>query len=344
MADEINDKIIERQLAILMTNSVAFSSKLYDMFVSSTPMDVEFNIWTSVDTFETITVPNRAKGNIPASYGDGSPEGNVEASYGTMYLDETDGSIYVKTTVTGSDGWRKIMTEVDLTAHDRSSTAHDGTLAKLDGAYSNGIYHTFKVANPVEDLDAVNKGSLDALLGGLDTLRTEDKTDVVTAINEVSEASNFDAGCAVSGISNVYTNYSSLLSTRINENEEYVLTVNAPCVVTLADGTKHSFTEDIEINLINAGVIYGSVYSIYLDLEEDTLTSAPAKIALKAGKFWRQARRPFVLAENDGWLDTGSAPYKFYLVVRDEESGELKEVEKKYVYLGELEQEQDGDD
>ena len=55
MADELDYKIIERQLAILMTNSVAFSSKLYDMFVSSTPMDIEFNVWTAVDEYETIT-------------------------------------------------------------------------------------------------------------------------------------------------------------------------------------------------------------------------------------------------------------------------------------------------
>ena len=99
MADEIDYKIIERQLAILMTNSVAFSSKLYDMFVSSTPMDIEFNVWTSVDEYETITVPNRAKGNIPASYGKGSPEGQVEASYGSIYLDQEDGSVYIKTTM-----------------------------------------------------------------------------------------------------------------------------------------------------------------------------------------------------------------------------------------------------
>ena len=90
MADELDYKIIEKQLAILMTNSVAYASKLYDMFVSSTPMNIEFNVWTGVDTFETITVPNRAKGNIPASYGEGSPEGIISSSYGSIYLDLSD--------------------------------------------------------------------------------------------------------------------------------------------------------------------------------------------------------------------------------------------------------------
>ena len=80
--DDINYNIIQRQLAILMTNSVAFSSKLYDMFVTSTPMDIEFNVWTSTNKFETITVPNRAKGNIPASYGEGSPLFERQTDFG----------------------------------------------------------------------------------------------------------------------------------------------------------------------------------------------------------------------------------------------------------------------
>lgn len=338
--DDINYDIIQRQLAILMTNSVAYSSKMYDMFVSSTPMDIEFNVWTSVDTFETITVPNRAKGNIPASYGEGSPEGSVEASYGSIYIDQSDNSIYIKITDEGSTGWLQLVTSDDLTAHDRSPLAHDGILAKIDGAYANGVYSTFKVADPVDDLDAVNKGSLDTLLGGLDSLTTENKNSVVEAINEVSEASNFDAGCVVSGITNLYTNFAAFLSVYLNENSQYVLELTPPIVVTLPDGTKHTVTETRTANLINSGVLYNRKYCIYLDLDTDSLTSQADSLVIIEGRYKRQARKPYVLAEGDGWLDTGAPPYRFVLIEKDDD-GNLVEVEKNYVYLGELVQKRD---
>lgn len=338
--NEIDYDIIQRQLAILMTNSVAYSSKLYDMFVSTTPMDIEFNVWTSVDHFETITVPNRAKGNIPASYGSGSPEGVVEANYGTMYLDQDDGAVYIKTTLTGNTGWLRIMTEDDLEDHNRNKTSHDGTLAKIDGAYANGIYNTFKVADPVEDLDAVNKGSLDKLLGGLDNLTTESKTDIVGAINEAREASLLDAGCAVDGLSNTYTNYSALLSVILNENSEFVLSLNTPCVLTASDGQKFTITERDELNLINSGVLYNRLYQVYYDLEINELTGKHRGLTIVEGTYRKQARKPFVLAEGDGWFNTSSVPYKFILIERNED-GELIEVEKQYVFLGELEQEPD---
>ena len=338
--DDINYDIIQRQLAILMTNSVAYSSKMYDMFVSSTPMDIEFNVWTSVDTFETITVPNRAKGNIPASYGEGSPEGSVEASYDSIYIDQSDNSIYIKITDEGSTGWLQLVTSDDLTAHDRSPLAHDGILAKIDGAYANGVYSTFKVADPVDDLDAVNKGSLDTLLGGLDSLTTENKNSVVEAINEVSEASNFDAGCVVSGITNLYTNFAAFLSVYLNENSQYVLELTPPIVVTLPDGTKHTITETRTANLINSGVLYNRQYCIYLDLDTDSLTSQANNLVIIEGRYKRQARKPYVLAEGDGWLDTGAPPYRFVLIEKDDD-GNLVEVEKNYVYLGELVQKRD---
>lgn len=340
--DDINYNIIQRQLAILMTNSVAFSSKLYDMFVTSTPMDIEFNVWTSTNKFETITVPNRAKGNIPASYGEGSPDGNVDASYGSIYIDESDNSVYIKVSIEGPDGWLKLMTEADLTAHDRSPLAHDGILAKIDGAYANGVYSTFKVADPVDDLDAVNKGSLDTLLGGLDSLRTENKENVVSAINEVSESTLYDAGCAVSGITNIYSNYASFISISVNENSQFVMEVTPPFILTAPDGTKHTFTERREANLINSGVVYGRHYCIYIDLDPDPITEVTGNIVIIEGRFRRQARKPYVLAEGDGWLDTGAPPYRFILIERNDD-GELVEVEKNYVYIGELEQKRDGE-
>lgn len=347
MADEIDYKIIERQLAILMTNSVAFASKLYDMFVSSTPMDIEFNVWTALDEFETITVPNRAKGNIPASYGNGSPEGEIEASYGTMYLDQEDGSVYIKTTLEGSDGWLKIVTETDLKNHNLSISAHDGVLAKIDGAYANGEANTFIVADAIEGVEhtsdelddeyyAVNKGSLFKLLGGLENLRTEDTTNIVNAINEVSESSNYDVACLVNGVKNTFSNNAASMALDKDEYGEYSLTITAPFVAISPDNKKHTFTDNITVNLVDAGIKDGKIYSIYLDLDPDEFGNI-GKVVISEGSFRRQSRRPYILSEGDGWLDTNSSPYRFILIQKDE-YGKLIEVEKNYAYVGELEQ------
>lgn len=347
MTDEIDYKLIERQLAILMTNSVAFASKLYDMFVSSTPMDVEFNVWTAFDEFETITVPNRAKGNIPANFGSGSPEGVVSSSYGTMYIDQDDGSIYIKTTEDRPNGWLKLVTSNDLSSHNRSKLAHDGVLAKIDGAYSNGVASTFVVADAIDGVEhsteeltdeyyAVNKGSLFKLLGGLENLRMEDKTNIVNAINETSEASMYDPGCIVNGLKNVNTNTSAVMSLTTDEHGETSLVLSAPFVAFSPSGTKHTFTKNAQINLIDAGVKSGQRYNVYINLDPDTFGNV-GKIIITSGKYLKQARKPYVLAEGDGWLDTNSVPYRFILMERDE-FGKLIEVEKNYAYLGELEQ------
>lgn len=347
MANDENYKIIEKQLAILMTNSVAFASKLYDMFVSTVPMDIEFNIWTGVDTFETITIPNRAKGNIPANFGTGTPEGNVDASYGAIYIDQEDNSVYIKVTIDGTDGWKKIITDSDLLAHDRSKLAHDGILAKIDGAYANGVPHTFIVADAIEgvphetselneDYYAVNKGSLFKLLGGLENLNTEDKTNIVSAINEVLDANQYDSGCAISGNVNIFTNESALMSIITDELGESTLVLSAPFVVNSPSGRKYTFNENIEVNLINAGVKAGNTYSIFLDVSLDDFGNR-GRIIVLPGKYYKQARKPYVFSLNDCWLDTGCVPYKLLQVELDD-FGNLTEVEKDYVYLGTLTQ------
>lgn len=346
--NEIDYKIIEKQLAILMTNSVAYASKLYDLFVSSTPMDIEFNVWTSVDTFETIKVPNRAKGNVPASYGSGSPEGNVEANYGAIYLDETDGSLYIKTTMYGNDGWLKLITESELSAHDNSSTAHDGVLAKIDGAYSNGVPSTFIVADAIEgvshpttelddDYYAINKGSLFKLLGGLENLETEDNSTIVNSINETFKSTKYDSGCVVNAAKNSITNNPSFMYLAKDETGEWSIKLEAPFVITNAAGKNYTFTENIQANIINSiketGLVVGERYSIYLDLEP--ILGNIGRVLLLKGKYYKNARKPYVLALYDGWLDTSSSPYRFISIEKDE-FNKLVEVEHNYVYLGEL--------
>lgn len=337
MADEIDYKIIERQLAILMTNSVAFSSKLYDMFVSTTPMDIEFNIWTATDSFETITVPNRAKGNIPASYGNGDPNGVIDASYGTMYLNRDDGSMYIKTSLEGNNGWLKIITQNELSNHNRSEFAHEGKLAKMDGAYEGNTPSTFVVADVIDGVPheegvhikvdpsyyAVNQGSLFKLLGGVDNITYKHRPDpendgltIVGAINDVAGMVSYDTGCVVRGGKNTLTNSSAFMYIEEAGDDGYKITLNASgnanhVRVMSPRGKMYDITSDI-VGYTNqyTSIIPGVSYSIYLDLDEMTIVTS-------AGKYYKQPIRPYVLKQYDCWLDTNSQPGVLYNIVLD---------------------------
>ena len=174
----------------------------------------------------------------------------------------------------------------------------------------------------------------------MENLRTEDKTDIVSAINEVSEGSNYDACCAVSGVKNIFSNNTAFMSLT-KEGDENYLVLTAPFVVTSASGKKYTFTEDLKINLIDYSVQDGKIYSIYLSLEPDELGHI-GRVIISEGLFHRQAHRPYLLSKGDGWLDTSSAPYRFILVELDEYN-KLIEVEHDYVFLGNIEQDA-GDD
>lgn len=49
---DIDHEKLQKQLAILMQNSTAFSSVMYKLLVTSEPMDVEVNVFTDENTFE----------------------------------------------------------------------------------------------------------------------------------------------------------------------------------------------------------------------------------------------------------------------------------------------------
>lgn len=46
--------------------------------------------------------------------GSGVPEGNVVAARGTLYLDTEASSLYIKTTMTGNDGWKLLSFDIDM--------------------------------------------------------------------------------------------------------------------------------------------------------------------------------------------------------------------------------------
>lgn len=318
---DIDYKKLQSQLSILMTNQVAFMGNLYNLFISTTPMDVEVRVWTSENTFETLLIPNRAKGNIPSQIGSGSPEGEVEANYGSTYVDQSTGAVYIKITLDGADGWAKLITADDLIAHDLDKSAHDGVLAEVDGNPDQ----TFEAADPILDTDVVNKRSLYTLLGGLENLNvllnTEaDKRNIVDAINEVNNLIACDRACAVSGPTNALTNKSALMYIETDENNDKRLVVTAPFVCVSADGKKKEYTEDMYFNLETA--IYGT-YSVFMDIATDT-------IKIVSGDYITSVTTPNFLSPGDCWLDLGKTPYTVKIVQDDF----TYEEQPTYAYLG----------
>lgn len=348
--------IIQKQLAVLETNSVQFTSKMYDLFVSTTPMDVELNVWvydkegqSDKLVMDTIKLPNRAKGNIPAKYGEGSPVGTVEASLGTLYVDTSDdgnGAVYIKKTVDGTDGWSQIMTQVELEAHENNQAAHLLYLARKNG--SDSEYFNVKDVNE-DDFDAdpeifgsyaINMRSLDGLLGGTKNLDTNTHENIVSAINEVVLANNYDAGCAVwSNAKDATTNNTTLFSIRdVNGTNTNCLVIR-PFIGTSPDGRKHIFnTENMDYPTVStgnqSGVIAKGTYSVYA-IPGYALTSngshnkkepdpTRAQIALVRGKYRKTIYRPYIGAEWDGWLDLSSVPYQFKIMWLDPSTETLK--------------------
>lgn len=320
---DIDYKKLQSQLSILMTNHVAFASNLYNLFVSTTPMDIELRVWTSENTFETITIPNRAKGNIPSQFGSGTPEGNMEGNYGSIYIDQSTGSVYVKITLDGPNGWAKLITADDLIAHDLDKSAHDGVLAEVDGDPEQ----TFEAADPVLDTDVVNKRSLDTLLGGLENLEvlldTEaGRRNVVDAINEVNQLIACDRACVTSGPTNSLTNRSALMYIETDENNDKRLVITAPFTCVSANGLKKSYSSDVYFNLETA--LYGT-YSVFMDVETN-------EVKINNGGYIKSSTTPGFLLPGDSWLDLGKVPY----VVKVLQEDFTYEEHPTYAYLGQV--------
>lgn len=86
----------------------------YDMFINSTPMDVEFQRYDENGVLETITLPNRAKQAQAAQTGTGDPTGVLAAPIGTFYIDTTNNSLYYKGSGSDAYGWVLIWSNLNL--------------------------------------------------------------------------------------------------------------------------------------------------------------------------------------------------------------------------------------
>ena len=106
-------KQIQSQLAVLETSYADLIRTYYNMFYNPTPMDISIKIYNDDGELETITVPNRAKDNTATVVYNGSPEGVLEATLGTICLDKINKTLWYKTEQYGTSGWKEIKSDAN---------------------------------------------------------------------------------------------------------------------------------------------------------------------------------------------------------------------------------------
>lgn len=105
---------IEEMLTKLATNYSNLAITYYDVFYNPTPMDVTLQMFDDSGVPHDYTIPNRAKDKANILSGEGSPQGNVEATKGAIYQDLLNGSLYIKLTQEGTIGWTEFVTNEEL--------------------------------------------------------------------------------------------------------------------------------------------------------------------------------------------------------------------------------------
>ena len=332
---------MQRELAILMTNSVELQNKMYDIFVNKEPCEVELRVWTDAG-FETIKVKNLAASRIPVESGEGSPFGVVGTTKGTIYVDTASEQIYINTGRNADDegisttGWVKLITQDDIDEHNASDSAHLGVLALIHGDSSNH----FRVADTDVTSDAhyaVNVGSLNVILGHPENLDTTSKS-IVEAINEVDLLAEKECAVVVdSNLNRVRDTQKPKIFHVVATNDSagsFSLVIDSGLTTLTAikaNGEKYTCESAYEIptrkNLTGERIL------VFLkDLDE----VIPTFECVINGNYFIGETRPYIMKEGDVWLDTGCRPYKMYQEVLVE--GLLVEQEVDYIYLGTVEE------
>ena len=114
MADKITVPTyeqIETILSKLITNYSNLAHIFYDIFYNTEPQDVTFQMFDEQGELKTYIIPNRAKDMRNIVNGEGTPEGNITGSMGTLYQDLENAGLYIKETPTGNEGWSQVATE-----------------------------------------------------------------------------------------------------------------------------------------------------------------------------------------------------------------------------------------
>lgn len=114
MSTEVDPNLISENLTELLQNTVNMTSVFYDLFINPVPMDVELKQWDNEGNIVTISIPNRAKDNQRATVGTVDPEGNVVAPVGSLYVNSTNNTVYVKSSGNDNTGWDIVTTETGI--------------------------------------------------------------------------------------------------------------------------------------------------------------------------------------------------------------------------------------
>lgn len=333
---------MQRELAILMTNSVELQNKMYDIFVNPTPADVELRVWTD-EGFETFSVPNLAKSRIPVMDGSGSPIGVVAGSLGTIYIDTDSEYIYINTGRNQDEqglsatGWVKIATTDDIEIHNTSDLAHLGVLAKINGAPDTPFYVADTDSTSETNL-AVNVGSLDAIIGHTKLLQTTDNNSVIEAINELLYTAEKEVGVIVDANLNRVKDTQKPKIFRVVASNDSVGSFSlimdsglTSFTAIKANGTKYHC--DRARDIAARKNLTGSKILVFLkDLDKDV----PSFECVIDGEYHIGETKPYIMKEGDVWLDTGCRPYKMYQEIKEDDT--YKEVEVDYIYLGAIEE------
>lgn len=334
---------MQRELAILMTNSIELQNKMYDIFVNPNPCDVELRVWTT-NGFETIVIPNLAKSRVPVMSGEESPVGTVSGDIGTLYIDTKTEYIYVnlgkdKDIEGKSTTWVQLATAYDIEEHDKSDSAHFGVLATINGEKDTPFY----VANVDASSDpqlAVNVESYDAMLGYMERLQTTDNEFVVDGINELLYTTEKEVGVIVdSNLNRVNDTKKPKIFRVVTSNSNsgvYNLVMDpglSKFTAIKVNGTKYVCNRAYGIQpWLN---LNGPRIQVFLkDLDKDT----PRFECVTNGEYYIGETKPYIMKEGDVWLDTGCRPYKMYQMVKDVVTDVLSEEEVDYIYLGVLEE------
>lgn len=176
---EIASSDVMINLSQLLTNVTEMTNLYFDMFFNTEPMDVSLSQYDAEGNLKTYIMPNRAKDRL-ALMGTGNPNGNLASYIGTLYLDLTTRTLYIKTTsMDDTTGWKAIIDGEKIveplyidhntgtlnirTDHApvkgsenliNSDDLFDLFNEKADKAGNDTV--NFKVANPISDKDAVN--------------------------------------------------------------------------------------------------------------------------------------------------------------------------------------------
>lgn len=105
----VNDDDILVNLSELLTNVTEICNTYFNMFINTEPMDISVSQYNEKGLLETYVIPNRAKDRqVAMGYAD--PNGNLASAIGTLYMQQGQRALFIKTTdESASDGWKPLI-------------------------------------------------------------------------------------------------------------------------------------------------------------------------------------------------------------------------------------------